>query len=292
MRYSGKEIPKIIHLTCGPGKLPEVYQKCLDQLRKLHPDWAIVVHNDSESRAVISKHMPALLNVYDAYSFKIQRADMFRIAVVYIFGGFYLDMDLFCRKPLDSLCLFQLVLGEEKTLSKKENRKLRHRYLLRIANYMFGSVPGHPFWIQLLKAMVTRSQTLIRREEDILDSTGPGLLTDFYHANKNIYRDITVIQNLDRVCPNKWCGKVSCHFGDYGLHLHVGSWRWGNRKQLPSDLKQRADDGEYIEETIQLLENMHTSDNHSLGDNLILLETYDSKAGYFDGLSIVYDRAS
>jgi len=167
---------------------------------------------------------------------------------------------------------------------------LRHRFQQRIANYMFGSVPGHPFWIGFLRAMVSKSQMPVRREKDILDTTGPGLLTDYYQDHKAIYPDITLLPNQDRVCPNKWCGKISCHFGDYGLHLHVGTWRWSKLKRLKAIFSQDPGGGVAIEETIRQLDNLQVSGDNDQRNDVIILGTYDPGSGFFDGLSTVYDR--
>lgn len=58
--------------------------------------------------------MPEILKIYDSYERDIQRADIFRLIVVYLYGGFYMDLDMLCLRNMDDLCNNRLVLGEEK----------------------------------------------------------------------------------------------------------------------------------------------------------------------------------
>jgi len=62
-----------------------------------------------------------------------------------ISGGFYADLDIVCHKPLDALCSFDLGFAEEKTLTEEGQIRCGNRDALRIANYMFGCSPRHPF---------------------------------------------------------------------------------------------------------------------------------------------------
>jgi hypothetical protein len=98
---------------------------------------------------------------------------------------------------------------------------------------MFGSEPRHPFWPELLAAMLDESDRAITTEDDILESTGPGLLTRLYHRVKDRYRDIILLGNDGRRCAQ--CGGTSCWFGPHACHHHLGSWRWqaaGRRREI------------------------------------------------------------
>jgi len=220
-----KSIPKTIHLI-GAGKTPPPrYSGFIDRMRELHPAWEIVVWDDAAAAAIVDRHFPGWKQCYRAYSRPVQRADIFRAIVMYLYGGFYLDMDMFCLKRLDELCSQHIVLGIEKTLSQDECIMRRHRHRVRIANYMFGSRPGHLFWLDFLSAAKEKAQVVIREEADVLETTGPGLFTNVYHENEYRYKNILVLANKDKACL-KSCGPASCHFGDYAVHLHLGSWRW------------------------------------------------------------------
>lgn len=218
-------IPKKIHLISAEKKTPPQYAGFIDQMHALHPSWQINVWDDSTASAIVGQHFPDWQPRYDSYRLPVQRADIFRAIVVYLYGGFYLDMDMQCLKSLDDLCGNGMVLGVEKTLSAEECRRLSHKYQVRIANYMFGSMPGHGFWLDFLAAAKENSNADIKQEADILEGTGPGLFTNVYHENAHRYNNIAMLSNVEKACL-KSCGPASCHFGDYAVHFHLGSWRW------------------------------------------------------------------
>lgn len=218
-------IPASIHLICADKLPPVKYQSYIDRMMALHPDWTFYVWDDATALDVVRYHFPEWLDIYQAFPFPVQRADIFRVMIVYLLGGFYLDLDMFCLRKLDDLCEDEIVLGIEKILSVEEAHQLHHRHPLRIANYMFGSRAGHGFWREFLYAARIKSTGAVTQEEDILEMTGPGLLTKVFHRVKHRYSDIVLLENNDRACP-KSCGPASCHYGDYAVHYHVGSWRW------------------------------------------------------------------
>jgi mannosyltransferase OCH1-like enzyme len=216
-------IPKRIHLIYKTPRIPEKYQPYFECMKKFHPSWDIRVYGDEESGSIIAENMPELTAVYNNYLLDVQRTDVFRLAIVYLYGGFYMDLDMLCLEKLDQLCAHHVVLGEEKTMTDEECVTFATPHHLRIANYMFGSVPRHPFWLDVIKEAVARSGMTIRKAMDVLDSTGPGMLTDVYHDVKQRYDDVTVLLNKDKKCM-KWCETISCHFGEFAAHFHYGTW--------------------------------------------------------------------
>jgi len=218
-------IPRIIHLI-SPGKEPPVkYSDTVARMRQLHPAWEIKIWDDATVSSTVALFFPDWMDAFTGYALPVQKTDIFRVMAVYLYGGFYLDMDINCLAELDGLCIHGMVLGIEKILSPQQCDRLGHVYPVRIANYMFGSKPGHAFWLDFLREAKTRSGVKIRRESEVLESTGPGLLTAVYHTNAYRYTDITLLANPDKACPGS-CGPASCHFGEYAAHLHFGSWRW------------------------------------------------------------------
>lgn len=218
-------IPAIIHLISATSEPPARYAECLQEMHRLHPEWVINIWDDDMAVRIVEQHFPDWLPPYLAYEKNVQRTDILRVMLVYLYGGFYLDMDMFCLRPLDELRGETLVLGVEKTLSQEECLHLGHRYPLRIANYMFGSRPLHAFWLDFLTAARSRAAQVITCESDVLETTGPGLLTDVYHGHAAKYAELKLLRNATLPCPVA-CGPASCHFGDYARHLHFGAWRW------------------------------------------------------------------
>ena len=219
------EIPRIIHQTARKEKLSERLAHLQQKVTSLHPEWQYKFYDNAACRKFIEDHAPLLLSCYDQLPRDIQRADLFRYIVVYIEGGFYIDTDMDIQRPLDSLCMHDCVLAQEKLLSENdEGYGVQDR--LRVANYMFGAKPYDPFIAKIIVEIANNtSQTTITAENDILETTGPGMLTRLYH-DYEYAADITLLENKQYICST--CQTNSCSFGEYAYHLHLGSWRWEN----------------------------------------------------------------
>ena len=216
-------IPQITHQTAASSALSPEQAMLRGRMIAQNPGWDHRFYTDADCRDLIRRAFPGLLATYDAYPTAIQRTDLFRVAAVYMHGGVYLDLDMDCLVPLAPLASHACVLAEEKTLSPQQAADLGHTERLRIANYMFASRAGHPFWLDLLEAMVERAARPILSDNDILESTGPGLLSTVYARRGHAYPDIMVLAHPGRNCQR--CGGASCRFGDIAAHLHHGSWR-------------------------------------------------------------------
>lgn len=272
--------------------MPAAFEACVDAVRQLHPTWEIKCYHEDDAQAILSTHLPAFLPIYNSYAHRVQRSDVMRIILVYLFGGFYMDMDMFPLKSLDELLEYDLVLGKERILSDDELNHLEARHRFRIGNYMFGGKPGHPFWLSFLKESIKYSQQKVHYENDIIRSTGPELLTNVYHSNKRKYKNITVLDNVDRMCLTMWHDCLGCHFGSYAGHLHTGTWRWKwKEKKLISSQPVSAKDYRHAEASIHtLLKNADVSSDPFtlLQTNRDELITHENLFHLYSKMSVVY----
>ncbi len=137
----------------------------------MHPRWQYRFWTDEANRAFIAEHYPAFLPTYDAYSYNIQRADAVRYCLLHHYGGVYVDMDIECLQPLDSLIAgrdFLVVLEPDEQGAWLGKTSLA-------SNAFMAARPGHPF----LEAVIERlmqdpSPGLTHR--DVLATTGPLML--------------------------------------------------------------------------------------------------------------------
>ncbi len=281
-------IPKIIHQTWkNPADLPADLALLVERVAALHPGWEHRIYGDDECRAAVERIFPAMLPLYDA-SAPIQRADIFRIVVVWGDGGFYLDADVYLRLPLDDLCEFRAVFGEELSLSAEDTVRRGLRSPLRIGNFVFGSEPGHPLLLRIIEGMALRTGREITVEDDIIQSTGPDLVTAVYWENSGEMTDVVVIPNKDRIC--RICRTLSCGFGNYAAHVHVGSWRWQdplrNTGVKPPAVPPPAEAD--IDALLREVALRKSAERNPYGD-MLLLDIYKGNPP-FDGLSTVYER--
>ena len=176
-------IPKNIHLIFlrKDEPFPELFEKCKQEIQVNHPDWNIRLYNKDDAQDILNQDLPEYIEAYNAFYHNVQKADFLRLALVYLYGGFY----------------------------------------------MFGGIPKHPFLHRIMDEMAERATIILKSQQEILDITGPGLLTDTYWDNYGMYTDITLLRNTDKRCRQPYHNEISCHFGDYAAHLHAGTWRTG-----------------------------------------------------------------
>ena len=273
-------IPRVTHQTAATepkkGPLGAYRRKLVD----LHPGWDHRFYDDESCRDLVSRELGYLLPLYDAFSTPVQRADLFRVAVLYARGGFYLDLDMECHQPLDALLSHACVLAEEMTLTEDEARGFGVDHRLRIANYMFGSAARHPFWLELLEGMLRESQRPLRSDNEILEATGPGLLTRVFHRTRDRYPDIVVTPNGGARCPR--CRLPRCCFGPFATHHHLASWRGQLDRVAPtrSTVGLAEEDRQAIRRHLR-----HASRRQDHGDRVVL-RTYSGES--IDGLSSVF----
>lgn len=220
-------IPKNIHLVYinEHKEIPEIFKKTYDRIKSFHPSWNITLYDDNDARQILTEHLPYLLPTYNKLNHKIQQADFIRLVLVYLYGGFYMDLDMYCLKPLDDLAKYKVVLGEEKMMSIEDRNRLGLKHELRVANYMFGGQPKQDYYLKLIEKFVQQADEPIYNQEDILEITGPGMFTNFYHDNKDKYPEVLLLRNFHLKCMQPYHNEIACHFGDYAAHLHMGTWR-------------------------------------------------------------------
>jgi hypothetical protein len=225
-------IPRRIIQTWKSRDLPPLAKAGAANLRLLHPDWEHRFFDDDEVRRFVSQEFPRYQAVFDSFPRAIQRFDFFRYLAVFRFGGFYFDLDVFLWQSLADLSGYQCVFPfEELTLSQH----LRRQYGIdwEIGNYGFGACAGNPFlgaviencvraqhdgaWVRPMLAGIPRA---FHSEFQVLNSTGPGLVTRTLVENAGVAADVTVL------FPPDVCESRNWHrFGGHGVHLMDGSWR-------------------------------------------------------------------
>jgi hypothetical protein len=165
-------IPRIIHQTWKTHEVPERFQAWSKTWRHLNPGWEYRLWSDRDLLEFVAAEYPGFLELFCSYSQGVQRADAARYMLLHHFGGLYADIDTECRQSLASLeAETRVVLAEEPRTHWKPSSEPRGLpYFL--FNGVMASPTGHPFWPFLLERMRDA-----RHARDVLDSTGPCLLT-------------------------------------------------------------------------------------------------------------------
>ncbi|BGP36475.1 hypothetical protein JCM10450v2_000375 [Rhodotorula kratochvilovae] len=189
-------VPKIIHATWKTDTVPTREFKL----------WS-----DAASRAFIAEHYPWFLTTFDGYTYPIQRADVIRYFVLHHYGGVYMDLDIGCRRNLDPLLYFEVVLPATIPVG--------------VSNDLMFSQRGHPFMDLVIHNLITFDHTYGTNYPTVMFSTGPMFLSAVYgmwpkELDEGVERQV-------RILPRKWYGKnapLSEMETSYFDHFYGSSW--------------------------------------------------------------------
>jgi mannosyltransferase OCH1-like enzyme len=98
-------IPKIIWQTYESDykDLPPLALKCADSWQEKNPDWQYkYVSGKERSDFVLNNFGQEWFAIYNSYKANILRADLWRYMCLYINGGLYSDLDIFCNDSIES----------------------------------------------------------------------------------------------------------------------------------------------------------------------------------------------
>jgi mannosyltransferase OCH1-like enzyme len=150
LNESLSNVPAIIHQTWRDNNtIPITWQHASNSCRSLHPNYEYRFWTDQEGRRLIEKEFPCLLSTYDSYPYDIQRADVIRLIVLYIYGGIYLDFDIICLKSFDQLRTYKFVLPKTMPVG--------------LSNDFIVAEPKHPFLLKVLNDLPKFNQNFFTK---------------------------------------------------------------------------------------------------------------------------------
>ena len=225
-------IPPRIIQTAKTKELPPLARASAVNLKLLHPGWDYCFYDDAAVLEFIATEFAEFSKVFHQFPFKIQRFDFFRYLAVYRRGGFYFDLDVLLSEPLDRLLPHSCVLPfEEITLSRHLRESLGMDW--EVGNYAFGARAGDPFLAKVIENCVRSQQDAswtapmmrgiprwFRKDFEVLNSTGPGMLTRTLAENPELHDGVAVLFPENVHDQRNWH-----QFGAFGIHLMEGSWR-------------------------------------------------------------------
>lgn len=167
-------IPETIFQTWKSKKLlPPNYAYWSQTFRDLNPTFAYVLWDDGDNRRFIEKNFPWFLANFLRFPQEIFRVDAVRMFFLFWHGGFYVDLDTECLRPLLDLVNKSDVLVGRMGLDAAFEES--------IPNAMMASRPFQAFWLVAIAMMIERLEHA--KDEDLVRSgpvlyTGPILLKD------------------------------------------------------------------------------------------------------------------
>ena len=157
-------IPRSIVQYWDAPTPPQEVTELAETWRAMNPDHAYRRFDDGAARVFLARHLPAAISrAYLRAAEPAQKADLFRLAYLFVAGGIYADMDDRCRAPIGGLIPpgAALVAWQED--------------LGTLGNNFIAVVPRSPV---IGLALRLGAEAINRGDGDLLWlSTGPALLT-------------------------------------------------------------------------------------------------------------------
>jgi mannosyltransferase OCH1-like enzyme len=211
-------IPRLIHQTARTADLPPREQKYVAILRDLHPGWTYKLWTDQDNLAFVKSEFADFLDIFTGLPKNIMRADVIRYLLMYKLGGLYLDTDYEMLKPFDYTdheCVLPLENADELLPDG------------RIANSLFASAPGHPFFKAVIDEL--RAHPPLGANSDVLTSTGPHFISRVLHQTNRDGLNITLPRKELFNPPTPRNAREHRAIIDkgaaYAIHHCHGSWR-------------------------------------------------------------------
>jgi hypothetical protein len=219
-------IPKIIHIIWLGSPPPKSVQKVYDSWLEAHFTWKMSFWNDNNIHIVwndFAKQYPyevtPIKALFDELTIPAYKADVLRLVILLCYGGVYVDSDMLCLQPIDTI--IQDCTGFT---------SFAHQH---INNGLFGSIKNSSWIWGMLQ--------IINQYKDYLP--GPRAMTEgtSYHPEIRIFHELTFnpVQfddpklihlrefletrvSLQKIL-NSPCAK-KCREFSYALHLWNFSW--------------------------------------------------------------------
>lgn len=179
--------PKIIHQTWKTKDVPYPLSEYVLSVKKLNPGYEYKLWTDEDIDELIKTQFPQYYTPYKQFQQHIERVDFVRYAILYLYGGIYLDLDIECFKSLDPLVnKNRIILADEPLEHRKHLYKNRQHVL---CNAMMISPEKQMFWIKVMNFIV---QTY-KRSSNPVYNTGPMMLTRFYEQDPGLFNQFDVL---------------------------------------------------------------------------------------------------
>jgi len=211
---TNQKIPKLIWQTAKLEPHPNSHE-LIKSFINLNPDYKWLFMDDLRCEQFIQDNFSLeFYNMYKSLPHGVMKADVWRVAVIYAYGGVYVDTDCECVKPISTWLNSEdsLIVGEE-----MDNGDL--------FNCMFASEPRHPALLSVLNLFMElfNSPNFLNGEPTQIQNFGQ---YGFSHGVLRYYNEnqcrIKIISKQSKLFStiNKYDESCIIH--------HVASYTWKN----------------------------------------------------------------
>ena len=176
-----KKIPKIIHRIwidknnqLENAVLPDRYNKYITIWKQYNSDFTHKLWSGKQIIELIKEYFPQYLSFYLGLTPFIKKCDFARFVIVYVYGGFYCDIDFYCKRNISYLTEG----GENYFIREPKEHYIQEQELL--CNGFFGASKHNNFVLGWIDNMNENSNV-----KDVLRHTGPIGFDRYSKTTKN-----------------------------------------------------------------------------------------------------------
>lgn len=214
-------IPKIIHQTAPSNKdeWHPVWILCSESVKNNFKDFKYFLWNDEDMDNFILKKFPEEYLIYEKLPFHIVKIDLFRYALLYVYGGIYVDMDMYCYENFFNDLNSDINLVESDCPDEFGQIEI-------VQNSLMAGVKNKNFFLDCFLEGIKRSKET-KFNKKIHDNhynvkyvSGPILLKEMMLKYKKI-EDINIL-------PLKYFNTINNHhYGPEHKVRHMATGMWG-----------------------------------------------------------------
>lgn len=129
---SKSAIPKVIYQTFQTHAVPSSFKEAVDDLIKKNPDYEYRYYDDLDCRDFIETYFSDILDIYDILIPGAYKSDLWRLCVIYQFGGVYLDIKHGTYDTLSNIISdsTELLLVDDNNSTTRANKNRIHTSFL------------------------------------------------------------------------------------------------------------------------------------------------------------------
>jgi hypothetical protein len=164
-------IPKKIFQTWETSDIEPEFQQIINKWKENNPNYEYIFHDAEQRLQFIQDNFKEnVLNAYKKIIPGAYKCDLWRYCVLYIYGGFYADIDTLCMGKLNSLTNenIEFIVPIDLNINPIEGEH-------NLACGFIGSVPKSPILLDAIDRIVFNVENNIIPPSK-LDFSGPGLL--------------------------------------------------------------------------------------------------------------------
>ena len=161
-------IPKVFHFIWLGSKLPEWYQKNIDDWKQKNPSFSVRLWDDQAAESLLSGKNLAIFKSTESFGVK---SDILRYEILYKEGGLYLDTDFLCLSGSFASLHHRYGFYSSVMLDREPT----------LTNGFIGAMPGHPILKTCTERIdVSKYMEIQCPQTRVLYQTGPFYLTKIF----------------------------------------------------------------------------------------------------------------